>query len=392
MPKKLFMEVLKFCIEENRYFKFKETIYTQLKGLPIGSPTSIVIADIIMEELLENTTAKLTRTPRCITKYVDDLFAIINENDVKSTLDALNSFDKNIKFTTELEDDGKLPYLDTIIIRRGNQLKLKWYKKSTSTGRIINFYSKHPKKMIMNTAMGCIQRMLQISDDTYHKEIKEEIKLILKRNDFPDNVIKTLIKRSLSQTSQRESEKTKIFKSLAYVPKLSERLAKSDCYNREKVKIAHKPINTLKNIFNKTKSEIPKTEKSNIVYKIPCNGNKTESCNNVYVGTTKAKLKSRLAQHKSDFKYCHETINQKTALMTHCATKNHFPDFDKTTILQQETNYNKRFTLEMLHIINTPTSIRMNYQTDIDNCASSYRHLITNRRTVQNYALSSEDA
>ncbi|XP_067627468.1 uncharacterized protein [Eurosta solidaginis] len=291
IPKKMFIEILKFCIKDNRYFKYNETTYTQLKGLPMGSPTSPIIADIVMEELLDNAMNKLARKPRLLTKYVDDLLAIINENVVQNILDALNSFDKNIKFITELEDDGKLPYLDSIVIRRGNQLKLMWYKKSITSGRIINYYSKHPKNMIINTAMGCIRRMMNITDDTYHNDIENEINILLKANDFPDKIIKTLLKRYKSPNSQRREENPKIIKSLTYVPKLSERLSTSDIYNKEDIKIAHKPMSTLKSIFNQTKSKIPQMEKSNIIYQIPCNGNDKELCNKVYVGTTKSKLK-----------------------------------------------------------------------------------------------------
>ncbi|XP_017466333.1 PREDICTED: uncharacterized protein LOC108359145 [Rhagoletis zephyria] len=349
----------------------------------MGSPTSPVIADIVMEELLENTVKKLARPPRLLTKYVDDLFAIIREDEVQSTLDKLNSFNKNIKFTIELEDDGKLPYLDSMIIRRGNELKLTWYKKPTSSGRIISFNSKHPKTMIINTAMGCIRRMLRITDDTYHTEIKNEIKILLKNNDFPDNIIKTLLRRYAIENNHDKLETTKIFKSVAYVPKLSERLVKSDCYNTEDIKIAHKPTNTLKYMFNKTKTKIPPLEKSNVVYQIPCNGKENEPCDSIYVGTTKGKLKSRLSQHKSDYKYCHQNNNQKTALMAHCTKNSHTPNFDRAIVLQQEQHYSKRFTLEMLHIINTPTNNRMNYKSDVDaNSAHLYRHLLTNRKPV----------
>ncbi|XP_067614295.1 uncharacterized protein [Eurosta solidaginis] len=386
IPKQIFMEIVTFCIQDNRYFKFNDKIYTQLKGLPMGSPTSPVIADIIMEQLLDTTSKKLGQKPRLFTKYVDDLFAIVNKNEVQNTLDALNSFDSHIKFTTELEEDGKLAYLDSIIIRRENELKVKWYRKPTASGRIINFNSKHPKTMIINTAMGCIRRMLQISDEMYHQEIKNEITLLLKNNDFPDSTIKNLLKRPLIQHQKQNSENTQktIFKTVSYVPQLSERLAKSDCYNTEKVKIAHKPTNTLKKIFNRTKTKIPTTEKSNLVYKIPCNGNLNEACESIYVGTTKAKLKTRLSQHKSDYKQCHYANFQKTALMTHCAASGHSPNFDAAEILAQEQNYNKRYTLEMLHIINTPTEIRMNYKTDCDGCAHAYRHLLNNNRTVAN--------
>ena len=47
---------------------------------------------------------------------------------------------------------------------------------------------------------------------------------------------------------------------------------------------------------------------SNLVYKIPCRGNDNENCNKVYVGTTKNKLKTRLAGHKPDHKYNKTTI------------------------------------------------------------------------------------
>ncbi|XP_052856687.1 uncharacterized protein LOC128264978 [Drosophila gunungcola] len=82
--------------KENRYFKFENNLYTQLKGMPMGSPASPVIADIVMETLLDNTLEKLRRPPRLLTKYVDDLFAIIQEDDIKTTLTMLNSFTNNI--------------------------------------------------------------------------------------------------------------------------------------------------------------------------------------------------------------------------------------------------------------------------------------------------------
>lgn len=58
-----------------------------------------------------------------------DLYAIVNESDVQKTLYALNSFKKKLNF--EMEEDGKVP-------GQGNQLKLRWYKELTSSGRITN--------------------------------------------------------------------------------------------------------------------------------------------------------------------------------------------------------------------------------------------------------------
>ena len=80
IPQDLFITILSFCIKDNRYFEYKDKVYEQLKGMPMGSPLSPVIVDIIMEELLDTTIGKLIHKPRCVIKYVDDLFCITNKN------------------------------------------------------------------------------------------------------------------------------------------------------------------------------------------------------------------------------------------------------------------------------------------------------------------------
>ena len=70
------------------------------------------------------------------------------------------------------------------------------------------------------------------------------------------------------------------------------------------------------------------------------------------------------------------TTKQKTALSLHCGTSNHYPDFDNTSILNTENNYNRRYTLEMLQIMKVPLTQRINHKTDIANIAQNYRHLV----------------
>ncbi|XP_075163277.1 uncharacterized protein LOC142235912 [Haematobia irritans] len=113
MTKDLFIDLITFCIKDTRYFKFEDKIYEQLKGMPMGSPASPIVADIIMEELLDEVFKNITKPP-ILTKYVDDIFAIIKASEVDETLKALNSFNRQIQFTKELEQDNKLPYLDQL--------------------------------------------------------------------------------------------------------------------------------------------------------------------------------------------------------------------------------------------------------------------------------------
>ena len=115
MTKKLFLDILKFCIQENRYFIFGGNTYKQLKGMPMSSPASPVVADIIMEHCLDECVQQLREKPRFLTKYVDDLFARVKIDNIDETLEILNNFHKDIKFTMEKEKNGQLPYLDTLL-------------------------------------------------------------------------------------------------------------------------------------------------------------------------------------------------------------------------------------------------------------------------------------
>lgn len=109
------------------------------------------------------------------------------------------------------------------------------------------------------------------------------------------------------------------------------------------------------------------------------NGNETNKCDKMYIGTTKNKLKTRITAHKSDQRIKNSNYLQKTALVAHCCEDMHRPDFERTSIIESENNYKRRYMLEMLHINNVPTDKRMNYRCDTENLAQSFRHLIRKR-------------
>lgn len=118
--------MVRFCIKDNRYFKFNDKIYEQRHGMPMGSPASPVIADIVMEELLGKFEDS-TQQPWLLTKYVDDIFAIVKTDAIEDAVGTLNSYINAIKFTSEVEVDGKLPFLDSVKIRYNNHIRFETY-------------------------------------------------------------------------------------------------------------------------------------------------------------------------------------------------------------------------------------------------------------------------
>ena len=91
----------------------------------------------------------------------------------------------------------------------------------------------------------------------------------------------------------------------------------------------------MSSLYSTLKDKINVFDRSNVIYKIPCS-----MCDKCYIGTTKNKLGLRIKQHTNDCKLKNAFLN-KTALANHRFRVNHEFNFNKTTILDLETNYRK---------------------------------------------------
>ena len=55
-------------------------------------------------------------------RYVDKTICFVKTGTINYIRKILNNFDPNIKFTYELEKECKLPFLDVLLIRKGNNI------------------------------------------------------------------------------------------------------------------------------------------------------------------------------------------------------------------------------------------------------------------------------
>ena len=115
----------------------------------MGSPVSPIIANLVMEHLeqLALATAPLNCKPRLFKRYVDHIFEIIKKGQEEHLIEHLNNVDEtgSLQCTYEMEDSGKIPFLDTLIVRKpDDSVKLLIYRKPTQTNQYLNFQSVHP--------------------------------------------------------------------------------------------------------------------------------------------------------------------------------------------------------------------------------------------------------
>nr|VZI51017.1 unnamed protein product [Spirometra erinaceieuropaei] len=129
------IQLLKFCLKT--YFTFDGTIYEQVKGTPLGSRISGLIAEAILQRL-ESLVFRQHR-PKFWAPYVDDTFVVIERDQVLTLKEHLNAVFPDIQLTIEEEEEeeegeesNQFAILDVLVCRKeGGGLKTKVFRKTT---------------------------------------------------------------------------------------------------------------------------------------------------------------------------------------------------------------------------------------------------------------------
>lgn len=127
------------------YFRFRDTFYEQRDGAAMGSPLSPVVANLYVEAFEERALSSSTLLPRLWLRYVDDTFVIWphGRNTLSEFHSHLNDQQPAIQFTMEEEEEGRIPFLDTMVERKGTSLSITIYRKPTHTDRYLHYTSHH---------------------------------------------------------------------------------------------------------------------------------------------------------------------------------------------------------------------------------------------------------
>nr|VZI09959.1 unnamed protein product [Spirometra erinaceieuropaei] len=127
------IQILKFCLKA--YFTFDGTIDQKVKAAPMGSPTSGLIAEAVLQQL-EWLNFRHYR-PKFGARYVDDTFVVIERDQMLTFKESLNTVFPDIPFTVEEEENNQLTFLDVFVCRKDcGGLNTKVFREVTNTTKM----------------------------------------------------------------------------------------------------------------------------------------------------------------------------------------------------------------------------------------------------------------
>ena len=129
---------------ESIFFQYNGRHYKQLHGTATGSPVSAVVAEIVMQHIEKRALATYDQTLHFWFRDVDDTITILQTDDIDVFHGHLNRQNSDIQFTRELEDNGKIPFLDCLVSRDDTRLRTTVYRKPTQTDKLLDQSSYNP--------------------------------------------------------------------------------------------------------------------------------------------------------------------------------------------------------------------------------------------------------
>jgi hypothetical protein len=344
----------KLCLESCT-FQWNNNFYKQIRGCPMGSPISVVIAELTMQNFESLALSNPPCHPLFWKRYVDDIITALPTVMITDFLCHINSINQHIKFTFEKETNNSIPFLDLLIIRDDvGRLKFSIYKKETHTDRYIDSSSYHPVSHKIGTALSLIDRANNYCSNEYVKEELDNVNNSLKINGYSNTFINRCLQKRLHPSTHIEQNenlnnnkvKKKKYVSAPYIRGTSERTAK--LLRPYGIELAHRTQHSLKSQLSHVKDTRQQSEKTGIVYKINC-----KNCAAHYIGESGRELGTRVKEHRN-------AIRRKdplSAIYRHISTTQHDMDWDDVKILANHHNANDRQVLESIYTLNNPNAL-----------------------------------
>ena len=174
ISKDYFHELLSVCMSESIVL-FDGEFYKQIDGVATGSPFGPTLANIFLcfHEQIWLDNCPVEYKPVIYRRFVDDAFLLFRSKDhIEKFRLYLNCQHPNIKFTSKIEQNNSISFLD-IKINRDNSFLTSVYRKLTFSSVFTNFDSYRPLSYKSGLISSLLYRAFKLCSnfEIFHQEI-----------------------------------------------------------------------------------------------------------------------------------------------------------------------------------------------------------------------------
>ena len=225
----------------------------------MGSPVSVVIADLVTEHVEVQALSTFTASPCWWFNFHRHLNAV-NPHIQFSIV--------HVEHVTPMDGKPTIAFLDTNVSTLPNgEVEVQVYRKATHTNKYLAFYAHHPAQHKRSVVSTLMRRANTIpSSEALRTEETSHVQDSLQVNGYPTKFIENAAQpRSGPQSHHPDPAGLAV---VPYVEGVSDRVKRT--LQHFNIKTAFKPIHTLASVLKKPKDRPSEEKIAGIVYKVEC--------------------------------------------------------------------------------------------------------------------------
>ena len=188
-------------------------------------------------------------------RYIDDTFTALHKDEIDDFHEHLNRQNAQIQFTKKIEDNGKIPFLDCLVICDNNRLQTVLqttvYRKPTHADRLLDESSYNPTSHKATTIRTLTRRALLVCDshDSLANEHEYLDNVFSKKDYHCDFLSRNTYRTEPNATNTNLTPTTTV--TIPYIKGTSEIIAR--ILQRYNIRVAHdkdQPVDRQREVYN----------------------------------------------------------------------------------------------------------------------------------------------
>ncbi|XP_023240139.1 uncharacterized protein LOC111638620 [Centruroides sculpturatus] len=358
-------------------FTFYGIVYKQRKGVPMGSPMSGLLCELVVRQLEKEVLGEFMEDIILYKRYVDDVLIIWkDERRIEEFLSMINNNNHGLKLKLEQKSPMQIHFLDIDIKFKQGCVQAAVYLKPTHAPLYIPAWSNDPFRYKMSSFKALIKRAFLYCTNIQDRlnEINR-IKKVAKNLGYKTSTINGLIKGYKQGTSKRDGRKNR-FNKFTY-NKNVEGIMEELCTYKD-TRTVYKRAPNIYRLLRNDKDKVGMKEKAG-VYRIPFENQQLGVAKD-YVGVTTRNLGVRIKEHMYDVSKGHNN----TILAIMAQTDGASVKWDEAKIIKPVHSPTIAFGMEKMEIYKSKINNNCLNAKDANALPTAWKYVIEKQVGIKN--------